>query len=240
MIIQDYNSKKELAIAAAGLFVQLANEAVSKKGYFAVALSGGSTPLETYKILAELPFRNKLPWDKTFIFWGDERCVPQNSNQNNSHIAFENLLNHVPVPRNNIYPVPTSFSPERSAEVYEEILSSFFAAHPYPLDLILLGLGENGHTASLFPHTPVLNEKKRRVKEVYVSELNMYRITFTASFINQAENVAFLVSGKSKAAVFARITGETYDPERLPAQLIKPESGQLFWLVDKEVLISAV
>lgn len=234
LVIQEYNGIKELNKAAAGLFTELARTAVKAKKYFSVFLSGGNTPKEIYKLLASPAYSEKIPWEKTFIFWGDERYVPADSEMNNSHMAFDALLKHVPVPPFNIFPIPTSLSPERSAETYDELLHRFLNEHPHPIDLILLGLGTNGHTASLFPNTPVLHENVRWVKEVFIPELNMYRITLTAHFINKAFNIVFIVSGKDKSKVFAEITGDNYEPERLPAQLIKPEKGNLYWLIDRE------
>lgn len=233
MIIQEYNGTEELNKAAAGLFVELAKQSVKAKKYFTVFLSGGNTPKEIYKLLASPAYSEKIPWEKTFIFWGDERYVPADSEMNNSHMAFNVLLKHVPIPPANIFPIPTSLSPERSAELYDELLHKFMKEHPHPVDLMLLGLGENGHTASLFPYTPVLQEKERWVKEVFIDELNMYRITLTSHFINKASNIVFIVSGKDKSGVFSEIMSDKYDPERLPAQLIKPENGNLYWLIDK-------
>lgn len=234
MIIQDYDGLEALSNAAAGLFTELSLQAIKEKGFFTVFLSGGNTPLETYRVLAEEPYRDKVQWDRISVFWGDERYVSAESEQNNSHMAFATLLNHVPIPPENIHPIPTSLSPERSSSLYEELLLEFMEKHPYPADLIFLGLGNNAHTASLFPYSPVLKEAKRWVKDVYIPELKMYRITLTAPFINKAKNIAFLISGKDKMHVFKEVTEGPYDPERLPAQLIKPIDGSLYWLVDKK------
>lgn len=236
MIIQDYSSLEELSRASAELFQQIAAESVSSKGIFSVALSGGSTPEMTYQILSKPPFRDTVPWKKTHVFWGDERYVPSDDDLSNSRMARRVLLNHVPVPDSNIHPIPYLPTPQQSAIQYESILRNFFQHQAPRFDLILLGMGSDGHTASLFPGTTILNERERWAKEVFLPSQNMYRITITLPLINRAANIAFLVHGSEKAAILASVLGKRGNSNALPAQLVHPENGELYWLVDKAAL----
>ncbi|MBT1071415.1 6-phosphogluconolactonase [Pelotalea chapellei] len=211
-----------------------ANRAVQERGRFTLALSGGSTPARTYELLAQLPFRELIPWEKSHIFWGDERCVPGTDRRSNAGMARRALLDQVPIPAEQIHPMECASSPKDSAREYQSLLFELFAGDLPCFDLILLGLGANGHTASLFPEEPVLDEQQRWVSEVYVAEEGLYRLTLTVPVINQAAVVIFLVSGSDKASVLREVLESTPDPHRIPACLIKPNMGRLMWLVDKE------
>lgn len=229
-----YADLESLSRAAAGFFVQQARQAVQAHGRFSVAISGGHTPQHTYELLAQQPFRDRVPWAQAHVFWGDERCVPPDDPRSNERMARRALLDHVPIPPAQIHPIPCTQAPRQAAEEYEALLRDFFAGRPPSFDLALLGLGENGHTASLFPGTPVLEERERWVAEVHVAEQDVYRVTLTAPLINQAAVVAFLVAGAAKAQVLHEVLEGPSDPHRLPAQLIQPTSGELHWLVDQE------
>jgi 6-phosphogluconolactonase len=235
-VIRIYSSHESLSEAAAELFVARAEAAIKARGRFSVALSGGSTPRRTYEILARAPFRDRVAWSHVHVFWGDERCVPPDDPRGNALMAQGALLAHVPIPRARIHPIQCAESPESAARQYEAVLRSFFAGGPPRLDLILLGLGEDGHTASLFPHTSVLREKERWAAEVYIAEQALYRVTLTPTIINQAACVAFLVSGAAKAHVLEEVLEGPRDPVRLPAQFVQPElhGGDVHWLVDNE------
>ena len=222
-----------LSEAAAKFIVQLARESISERGRFAIALSGGNTPGKLYALLSTPAFKQQMDWEKTFVFWGDERCVPMNDERNNAFMAKLLLLNNIDIPAANIYPVQVNLPPAEAAEAYEQTLKTFFGKQPTAFDLILLGLGDNGHTASLFPGTTVLHEQKRLVKEVYVVEQQMFRITMTAPFINLANNIVFLVTGKEKAGVLKTVLNGPFEPDKYPAQLIKPVNGNLYWFADK-------
>lgn len=235
-ILQDYPSEEELAAAAAGLFRQFALEAVEKVGTFCAALSGGNTPQRMYQILSESPYMETVPWDKMHIFWSDERYVPLNDRQSNAGMAFKYLLNNVPVPKENIHPIPYLSTPEDSARSYEKTLKEFFSREILRFHLVMLGMGADGHTASLFPHTEVLKEKERWVKEVYLPEQNSHRITLTYPLINSAANVVFLVQGKEKAAALTKVLKGTSGPEEFPAGGIHPEKGELYWLIGRDAL----
>jgi 6-phosphogluconolactonase len=231
-MIKVYPDLESLSQAAASLVVEQADLAVAARGRFCVALSGGATPRRTYELLAAPPFKERAPWHRMHIFWGDERCVPLDDPRSNARMAKEAWLDHVPIPASQIHPVNCAQAPAEAAWQYEAHLRQFFAGRPPRLDLVLLGLGDNGHTASLFPGTPVLKETKRWAAEVYVAGQDLYRVTLTAPFINQAALVAFLVAGEAKAGVLREILHGPRDPERVPAQLIQPLSGELLWLTD--------
>jgi 6-phosphogluconolactonase len=233
-VICIYQNLESLSQAAAELFATKAAAAVQLRGRFAVALSGGHTPRRAYELLAEAPLREQVPWAHVHVFWGDERCVTPDDPRNNARMAGLALLDHIPIPSAQIHPIRCAASPDQGARDYEETLRAFFEGQQPRFDLILLGLGENGHTASLFPGTPVLDEKDRWAAEVYVSEQGMHRVTLTWPIINQGETVAFLVAGAKKCAILREVLQGAQDPHRLPAQLVDPTSGDLRWLIDKE------
>ena len=224
--------------AVAEFIVSLAGECIEARGKFVISLSGGNTPGKLYSLLASVSYRGRIDWQKTFVFWGDERYVPKDDERNNAHQARELLLEKIEIPAGNIYPMPVSPTPAEAAKNYEQTLNDFFGKSSSSFDLILLGLGENGHTASLFPGTPVLNETKHLVKEVYVDEQKEWRITMTVPLINQALNVAFLVTGKEKAKVLQTVLHGSFEPALYPAQLIKP-AGDLYWFTDRDAASSA-
>jgi 6-phosphogluconolactonase len=232
-MIRIYNDLESLSQAAAETFVLQSRQASLICGRFAVALSGGATPHRLYELLANPPYRDHIHWNEVHVFWSDERCVPENDPRNNASMARQVLLDHVPIPEGNIHPIHCNASPQDAAEQYEQELRDFFSTQNPNFHLVLLGLGKNGHIASLFPHTPVLNEKTRWVSEVHIKELNMSRVTFTAPFINQADQVVFLVSGLDKAKVLEKVLEGPYQPRKLPAQLIRLKGAQPLWFVDR-------
>jgi 6-phosphogluconolactonase len=223
----------ELSRSGAQILVQAAQSAVKARGSFSLVLSGGNTPRRLYEILAGPPYRDEMPWRKTHIFWGDERCVPAEDERNNAHMARQVLLERVPIPDEQIHPIASSLPPSKAAEAYQNTLKVYFNGNPARFDFVLLGLGENGHTASLFPETGVLDEKYDWACEVYVPSLQMWRVTLTAPLLNQARKIVFLVSGASKAQVLDQVIHGARRPEQLPAQLIQPQDGELLWLVDR-------
>jgi 6-phosphogluconolactonase len=223
-----------LSHATAELFTAEARQAVKDRGRFSVALSGGDTPRRTYELLAQEPFRDLVPWQNTHIFWGDERCVPANDMRSNATMARHALLDNVPVPQHQVHPMVCASSPQEAAVKYEAFLRDFFATGPPRFDLVMLGLGENGHTASLFPGSPALEEQQRLVAEVYVAEEGLHRLSLTAPAINQAALVVFLVSGYAKAPILRKVLEDTQDSGGIPARMIKPVDGGLLWLVDRD------
>ena len=230
--VRVWQSEVALAEATAKYMVELAKYSIETNGRFVMSLSGGHTPNQLFTLLSKPPISDQILWIKTFIFWGDERCVPLTSEQNNAQVAKKLLLNQVNIPLSNIYPIPVELSPEEAAKSYEFAIKNFFGADPLRFDLILLGLGENGHTASLFPDSEVLFDDTHLVKEVFVAAQKMFRITMTANLINQASNIIFLVAGEGKAEILNTVLNAPYHPEKYPAQLIQPADGNLFWFVD--------
>ena len=228
----------EISRLAADEILSRANEGESSAGRFAIALSGGSTPKLLHRQLGSEPsVRSRMPWDNIHFFWGDERHVPPDDPQSNYCMARETLFNSAPVPAQNIHRVHAE-EPDAAfcAEKYECELFSFFGLEPGQMprfECIMLGIGPDGHTASLFPGTDALHEKMKLVVANWVEKLQTHRITMTAPVLNNAALVIFLVSGKEKAGVLKEILEGDYRPDLLPAQLIKPENGKLLWLVDQ-------
>ncbi len=230
-VLQD---PEEVAHAAADRFVELAAAAISDLGRFTVTLAGGSTPKRTYEILASEDYCNRIDWPKVHIFFGDERCVPPDDPQSNFRMAQEALLAHVPLPGVNIHRMRGEIDPLEAARLYETELRSIFIGSNWPrLDLVFLGMGDDGHTASLFPGTAALDEHERWVVENHVEKLNTFRITLTAPAINHAAYVAFLVNGTGKAERLPQILNGPRYPHQLPSQLIQPVDGTLEWIVDQ-------
>lgn len=226
-----------LARNAAERFVVASQRAITQRGRFAVALSGGSTPQDLYRLLATAEFASQVDWHGVHTFWGDERAVPPQDPASNYRMAAETLLSRVNVPRDNIHRILAELPSQEAAQAYADTLRSFFQTGVGTLprfDLMLLGLGVNGHTASLFPHAAVLHNAVDWVAAEYIPEVKMDRITLTVPVINASENVLFLISGKEKAATVRAVLHGEYDPENLPAQLIRPQQGSLVWLLDRD------
>ncbi len=219
-----------LANAAAHLIVAESNKAVEHKNYFTIVLSGGSTPKLLFELLAHAPYKNNIPWKKIIFVFGDERFVPHSSNESNYKMAMDVLLSNVPVPGKNILAVRTAkITPALSALQYEKEIKKHIS-NKQPCDLVLLGIGEEGHTASIFPKSPLLTENKHWVKEIWVEEKKMDRISFTMPFINKAKNIAFLVSGQSKAAIVKKIFSKS--GAHLPAAMAKAKETT-YWFLDE-------
>ncbi len=227
-----YPDATSLARAAAEHFVTLAAEAIAARGRFAVALSGGSTPYATYTLLASDDFAARVDWPRVHVFWGDERCVPPDHPESNFRLAEEALLSRVPIPPGNLHRVRGELEPEVAAQAYAAELRTFFGA-PWPrFDLVLLGMGDDGHTASLFPGLAALHETARSVVAVtaHYQDRPAHRVTLTTPAINAARQVLFLVTGATKAETLRAVLE---GPEGLyPAQRIRPISGHLTWLMD--------
>ena len=234
--VRRLTTPQDLFQAAAEEVLRTATDAVSQRGRCTIALSGGSTPRNLYTLIAANASPS-LPWDKIFFFWGDERHVPPDDPDSNYRMARESLLSKVPIPSANIFPIPAG-NPDAStaAEAYEQALRKFFAlaADDFPrFDLILLGLGPDGHTASLFPETAALQEQSRLVLANWVEKLKTFRITLTLPVLNAARAVAFLVSGTDKAAVLREVLEGNAPGEKYPSKLVRPSDGKLIWFVDR-------
>jgi len=218
-----------LARAAAERFVSLAEEAIAARGRFVVALSGGSTPRAAYELLATEELTRRVNWPRVHICWGDERNVPPDHPDSNTRMARQALLDQVPIAASHIHRIQGELPPEQAAAAYEAELEAVLGAGGR-FDLILLGMGTDGHTASLFPGATALEERERAVVAVYVEQLRAWRVTLTLPVINTARQVLFLVSGVAKAKTLARIRAG----EPLPASLVQPSEGELVWLLDRE------
>ncbi len=234
--IRALTTPQELSAAAAEEVVRTANQAVAQRGRFTIALAGGSTPKSLYNLLATNA-RTTLPWDKMFFFWGDERHVPPSDPDSNYRMADEAMLSKIPMAAGNVFRIKTE-NPDAAAaaEDYEQTLRKFFALEPgqFPrFDLILLGMGPDGHTASLFPGTAALQEKSRLVVANWVEKMKTHRITVTLAVLNAARCVTFLVSGTDKAAALKAVLEEDVPAEQYPAKLVKPSDGKLIWLIDR-------
>ncbi len=228
-----YPDSESFIKGSADFIAGLASQAIAERGRFAIALSGGGTPRPIYARLATAGYVARIDWSKVHIFFGDERCVPPDEPRSNYRMAREALLDHVSLPPGNIHRILGEADPAQAALIYEQELQSLFRTSAFPaLDLICLGMGDNGHTASLFPGTAALREQVRWVAPQYVEVMSTWRVTFTAPLINAARNIAFLVEGAGKAEMLWRVLAGPYQPDVLPSQLIQPVSGQLHWLVD--------
>ncbi|RXM43149.1 6-phosphogluconolactonase [Flavobacterium sp. YO12] len=232
-MIQIYNNTEEINIAAADLFIAAAQKAITEKDKFTVVLTGGSSPAGVYKLLASDDYKNKIDWSKVFVFWGDERWVPLNDDLSNAKMSYAALLSHVPIPAENIFEMyKDNVTPEDYAVAYEQSIRTVLGDEG-KFDLILLGMGDDGHTASLFPGQAVLQEQNKWVDAYYLEPQKMFRITLTAPIINKAEKIIVIAFGEKKAPALKEVTTGEYNPTTYPMQLIKPVSGELLFLVDK-------
>jgi 6-phosphogluconolactonase len=224
----------ELSLRAAEAVVGTINDVVGSTGACSLVLSGGSTPRTLYGLLASR-FREQIPWLYVHVFWGDERYVPPDDAQSNYRMAKETLLNHVPCPHANVHPMPTHFSdPDAAARDYEATLKEYFASESPRFDLVLLGLGPEGHTASLFPGSPALQERTRWVVAVTAPAEPPIRLTLTLPALTRAANTFFLVTGLDKAQALDHVLVGPADPNMYPAAGVRPVEGTLIWWVDQE------
>lgn len=232
MTINVFKTENELISAIAIYFIKIAQHTIEEKGIFNTALAGGNSPKKFYQMLSSDEFKNKIDWSKVNFFFGDERYVPAADAQRNSWMVQKYLFEPLNISSSQILEVDTTLSPEQAAKKYDETIRTHFKHIPVRFDLMLLGLGDNSHTASLFPFTPVLAEKSPTVKAVFLKEQNSYRITMTVPLINQSKHIAFLVYGKEKAEAVYHVLKDVRNPEKYPAQLINPADGELHWFLD--------
>lgn len=233
MDIKIFNNSIDTYEALASHIADTAQKAIKKRQKFNFVLSGGGTPKDLYRYMASEKFRDKIDWTKTFFFFGDERFVPQNDSRRNSIMAAEALFQPLNIPEEQIFRVNTSSSPVDAAKDYTDKIAHHFENEPIHFDFILLGLGADAHTASLFPHSWALNETRPVVNEIYVEQVDMYRLTMSPKLINQAYEISFLVLGAEKAqAVYHVLKDETGAKMQYPARFIQPEMGNLSWYLD--------
>ncbi len=228
-----FPDKDAFIAGAAEFIVERAVEALAARGRWTVALAGGGTPKPIYQRLAEAGYAQRVDWQRVHVFFGDERCVPPEDSRSNYRMAREALLDFVPLPAENVHRMRGEDDPALAALAYEQDIQRLFRTlSPPAFDLICLGMGDNGHTASLFPGTAALREQTRWVVPQYVEVMQTWRVTMTAPLINAARHVAFFVEGAGKAEMLRRVLHGPFDPDVLPAQMIQPGNGQLHWLVD--------
>ena len=225
-----WKDHEAMSLAAAHCFVAACHQAIRKQGKFSIALSGGTTPKRFYEIIASAEFTKNIPWKKVFLFWSDERFVTYNSPDSNYGMAKKSLLDKIDIPSKNIFPIPVTGDPDENARQYETTIRKFFNNKQPVFDWVLLGTGNDGHTASLFPNTPVLIENRKLIRQVWLDDRQSWRITFTYPLINKARQIILLVSGKEKSAVvhavFSKPVKKIY-----PVQYINAERS--LWIIDK-------
>lgn len=229
--------KNELSRIAAERFIEIAVSAIGENGRFAVALSGGSTPRSLFNLLATEEFRTRIDWNKVYFFFGDERDVPPDADESNFRMANETLFLPLGIDESNIFRWKTELNnADKTVSEYQRALIDFFdlnGTDEFPVfDLILLGIGPDGHTASLFPYTEALHETAKTVTKNWVEKLRTWRFTLTFPTINNASKLLFLASGDEKADILKKILEGPQNCEQLPSQCVKPNNGKLIWLMD--------
>lgn len=232
--VEVWRNLTELSERASELLIGVAREATNEHGAFTLALSGGSTPRALYELLATDAKSTRVPWEQTHIFWTDERCVPPTDAQSNYRMANEAMLEKLDLPSKQIHRMRGEDEPQKAAERYTVELEEHFGKGDPRFSLVLLGMGDDGHTASLFPNSPALSDNSHTVAANYVTKFASHRLTLTFRALNAAATIVFLVSGKEKARAFSAVLGSEGSKDSfLPAQLVKPTTGELIWLVDE-------
>jgi 6-phosphogluconolactonase len=232
--IEVLSDLEALSHFAASIFVNASRNSIATKKRFVVAISGGSTPRRLYTLLGSVTYRNQIDWRHAHFFWVDERCVPKEDEESNFRTAFDSLLSKVSIPDGNIHRIRGEEDPDKAARDYEEDIRQFFRVSGLPMfDLIILGMGEDGHTASLFPGSKSIEETKRLAVPVYLEKPNWNRITLTIPVLNNAVQIVFLVAGRSKASILSEILGDREKKKQFPAGLINPVHGYMTWLMDQ-------
>lgn len=234
MNLEIYNTDEELGNGLATWLCNLVQATLQNQEFFTLVLSGGETPKLLFKKLASEKFINKINWQRVHIFWGDERAVPFSDERNNAKMAFDYLLDAINIPAAQIHKIRTDIEPVFSAKEYEKILHTYFNNTKRSFDLVLLGVGDDGHTLSVFPGSAILDNQDTWVESVYNEKQQMYRITLAPKIVNRATNIVFMVKGANKSSILKRIIEGPYEPTTLPAQIIKPEDGELYWFLDKD------
>lgn len=235
-MIKSFANAADLCREAMELFISLAKDAIENNGKFSVALSGGRTPNLLYDMMAQPGNAKRVDWKNVFVFWGDERYVDYNSPDNNAFQAKKHLLDLVPIPTENIFRIPVTGDYAADAIDYENSIRQFFQGETPAFDLVFLGMGDEAHTASIFPGSDLIDEQVRLVRDVYVELKQIQRISMTPPLINASKNIVFMITGAEKAPAFKEVIEGAYHPQLYPAQIIKPLDGTLTWLVGEELL----
>jgi 6-phosphogluconolactonase len=236
--IRTFLSADHLSLGAAQEFVRIVNSAIETRGVCCVALSGGETPRRMYSRLAKAPFAHAVDWSKVHLFFGDERTVPPTDHNSNFGMIDLDFLSHIDIPHGNVHRIVGEIDPEEAARRYERELEKAFGQKEVRFDLVLLGLGEDGHTASLFPKTKLMDDGQSLVCAVYVPQLESWRISLTFRAINNARRVLFLVAGGDKASILEQVLGAKEATKELPATLVMPKEGTLIWMVDHDAAVN--
>ena len=232
-----FDTLDQLFESLADFVVAKSKQAIEKEGRFSFVLSGGSSPKRLYELLASDKYKNQIEWTKVFFFFGDERYVPATDPQSNFLMAKKALFDPLTISPSQVYAINTTLSPDDSALSYQTDIHAYFKDNPTCFDFILLGLGDNVHTASLFPHSSILHEQTAFVKGIFIEEVNMNRISLTAPIINKSNTIVFLVYGAAKAKAVKHVLSDTHNIEEYPAQLIHAETGELHWFLDKDAAL---
>jgi len=231
-----FKNADQLSHALAEWIAGLIEETLSRQEMFSLVLSGGNTPKKLNALLASPPYKDRIDWKKIHVFFADERAVPPDDERNNARMTFETLLNKVEIPPEQIHRMDTELSPEASVMEYEEELFEYFGTDVLPaqtFDLVLLGMGDDGHTLSLFPGLPVIHEENSWVSSFYLKEQDMYRITLTKNIVNRAKHIVFMISGKEKARAVHEVLEGERNPDLYPSQIIIPTQGELHFFMDE-------
>jgi 6-phosphogluconolactonase len=231
-----YFSPAQLAQSAADRIADVAERALSQTGRFILGLAGGNSPRLTYELLTDSRYKRIIDWNHVHVFWGDERCVPPNHQDSNYRMAKTALLDLVDIPATRIHRIQGEIDPQTAADRYESELRDYFEGRVgiarARFDLLLLGLGADGHTASLFPGTPAIRETERWTAAQYIDKLDAWRITLTPPAINAAKTIMFLATGEDKAEAVQKVLTAPFDPDAVPAQIVKPDDGNVIWMLD--------
>ncbi|ULQ51558.1 6-phosphogluconolactonase [Flavihumibacter fluvii] len=232
-IIHIEPNTEAVAQTAAAFIANRISSVLKYQDRFTIALSGGSTPKRLHEILAKSPYKESIDWNRIHIFWGDERYVPLDDERNNARMAYDTLLNHVVVPEDQVHIMRTdSPDPREAALQYESILHRYFDNSDHSFDLLLLGMGDDGHTLSLFPGTEIVHETKRWCAAFFLQQQDMFRVTITKTIANKSACILFLTTGKAKAPALKQVLQGPVNINLYPAQTIQPEAGELHWIID--------
>lgn len=234
MKLHIFKTKEEMSDQLASWMCDLIEESLKNQEFFTLALSGGETPKLLYKKLVSSKYKEKINWKRIHIFWGDERVVPFTDDRNNAKMAYKLLIDHLDIPATQVHIIRTDIEPNFAVDEYRKLLHTYFDHTPRSFDLVLLGMGDDGHTLSLFPDSPVIEENTYWVNAVFSKKQEMYRITLMPLLVNRASHIAFMVDGEKKATVLQQVLEGKYNPTKLPAQIIKPKEGELHWFLDEE------
>ncbi len=235
--IHAYPNKEKLVAATTERMVNSIGQAIQQNGLCNMVLSGGNTPGGVFSLLASSTYRDRVEWGKLHLFWSDERMVPPEHQDSNFRLVRETLLDHIKIPDGNIHRIRGEIAPEEAAAEYAALMHGHFNDNPPRFDLMLLGLGEDGHTASLFPETGAVEECEKYAIAVFVPKLNTWRVTLTLPVINAAKEILFLVSGKPKSEMVQRIMSNKQPAKEVPATMVNPQNGEIHWMLDSEAMV---